>query len=282
MSRRLALKTFVKKDEAYHFSRMEIGQIQKTNLHDHDFSELFWIESGNGLHWIDGKQRALGPGALVFVLPDDFHTVGATLPGEKLAICNLAFPTRAWRAMVKRHLGKDAGWFRRGIPERREHSLPPQAFDFLLRAGLELAFAPRSGLMLERFFLNLWVALHESKASPHLRTPQWLSEAVLRVEREGLFREGPQALTRLCARSQEHVVRESKRWLQKTPTILINEMRMRHAATRLSTTQAEIVDICYDCGFENLGYFYALFHKCHGMTPRRYRLISQSIVRPIS
>lgn len=101
------------------------------------------------------------------------------------------------------------------------------------------------------------------------------------MEREGLFREGPQALTRLSARSQEHVVRESKRWLQKTPTILINEMRMRHAANCLSTTQKEIVDICYDCGFENVGYFYALFQKFHGMTPRRHRLMSQSIVRPV-
>ena len=63
-------------------------------------------------------------------------------------------------------------------------------------------------------------------------------------------------------------MRESKRWLKKTPTRLINEMRMRHAATALSTTQQEIIDICYDCGLENVGHFYTLFRQTYGMTPR--------------
>lgn len=158
MSNRLALRNHVRRNEAYHFAKTEVGPLRKNNLHNHDFSELFWIESGKGIHWIDGEKRAIGPSTLIFVLPEDFHTLGVTSPEEKLVICNLAFPTRTWRAVVKRHLGWDVGWFSRGVPERRERLLSPQAFDFLRRAGLELAFAPRSSLMLERFFLNLWVA----------------------------------------------------------------------------------------------------------------------------
>jgi AraC family cel operon transcriptional repressor len=280
MSSRLTIKTYLKKDEFYHFAKLEIGLIQKKSRHDHDFSELFWIESGQGIHWLAGEKRPIRAATLIFVRPDDFHTVGAGRAEEKIVICNLAFPTRIWREVARRHATWGADWFGRGDAARREHSLSAAAFAFLRQAGPELAAAPRSRLMLERFFLNLWVALRETGPAPHPRAPVWLAEAVRRVEREGLFREGPPALTRLSARSQEHVVRECQRWLRKTPTALINEMRMRHAATRLSATQSEIIDICYDCGIENVGHFYTLFQKFHGMTPRQYRLRSQSIVRP--
>jgi AraC-like DNA-binding protein len=282
MQARFRLKNFVKKNEVYYFSRMEIGPVQESSLHDHDFMELFWVESGPLLHWIQGEKRWIDPGTLIFVLPEDFHTLGFADPRQETVISNLAFPRSVWRQLRQRHLRKQANWYCNGAPQKREHALSPAAFDFLRRAALEMVSAPRSGLMLERFFLNLAVAFQGPGVFPAGRAPDWLAMAVNRMEQEGLFREGPPALTRLSGRSQEHVVREAKRWLRKTPTVLINEMRMRHAAAALSTSRREIVDVCYDCGLENVGHFYALFRKSYGMTPRQYRLSSQSIVRPVS
>jgi AraC family cel operon transcriptional repressor len=277
---RLRLKKHLKRGEVYHFSRTELGPIEETGRHDHDFWEIFWVESGQCLHWIEGEKRLIDPGTLIFVRPEDLHTVGAAEPGKETVICNLAFSGRSWRPVRKKYLGNRSGWFRGGTPERRERELSAAACDFLRRAGLEMVSAPRSNLMLERFLLNLAVALQAPEALSPNRAPDWLASAVARVEEKGLFREGPVALTRLSGRSQEHVVREAKRWLRKTPTALINEMRMRHAAAVLSTTRREIIDVCFDCGLENVGHFYTLFRKTHGMTPRRYRLSSQSIVKP--
>ena len=281
MSSLLRWKSVIKRnDAAFHFSKMGLNRLEKGNLHDHDFTELFWVESGRVIHWIEGDKRLIDPGTLIFVRPEDFHTVGTADGSEEAVICNLAFPSRWWRVIRQRHLRKQADWFCGGPPVKREHVLPTAAFDFLRRAGMEMSSAPRSALMLERFFLNLAVALQPPETLSLSRAPQWLTAAVNRVEQERFFREGPAALTRLSGRSQEHVVREAKRWMKKTPTVLINEMRMRHAAASLSTTQREIIDVCYDCGLENVGHFYALFRQSYGMTPRRYRLSSQSIVRP--
>jgi AraC-like DNA-binding protein/quercetin dioxygenase-like cupin family protein len=282
MSARLRLKNHVRKNEIFHFSKMGLGPLERSSLHDHDFSELFWVESGRVIHWIRGEKRMIDPGTLIFVRPEDFHTVGAADPKEESVICNLAFPSRVWRFIRQRYLRKQPDWYCGGAAQKREHILSPVSLDFLRRAGLEMISAPRSGLMLERFFLNLAVALQPPEALSSIRAPHWLTGAVSRVEHEGLFRKGPGALTQMSGRSQEHVVRESKRWLHKTPTILINEMRMRHAAAHLSTTQQEIIDICYDCGLENVGHFYTLFRQTYGMTPRRYRLSSQSIVKPVN
>ncbi len=153
--------------------------------------------------------------------------------------------------------------------------------DFLRHAGLELIAAPRTVLFLERFLLNLaYVLCGPEEESKNL--PQWLREAAEQIEKEELFREeaGGKSLARIARRSAAHVAREVRRHLGKTPTDWVNEMRMRHAAQLLAGTRREILDICGDCGFENVSYFYALFRVQYAMTPLTYRRRSGLIVRP--
>ena len=279
MALKFLLRDFLRKNETWHFSRIDLGPPERRNLHSHDFPELFWVESGRGVHWIHGEKRPLAPGMLVFILPKDVHTLGSLSGRDPMVICNLAFATSRWRTVQRRFFKQGEPWFRGGNPALREHALGPRPLEFLRQAGQEMLTAPRSALRLERFFLNLAVVLEKAQATPGEGAPGWLEEALERIEREGLFREGPSALIRLAGRSQEHVVRETRRWFQRTPTALVNAMRMRHAARCLASTRMEIVDVCYDCGLENLGHFYALFQEFHGVTPRRFRLMSQAIVR---
>ena len=281
-TRLLHIRDYVPKGSAFHFARIELGEIDLEHRHDHDFMELFWIESGRGTHWINGRERILDSGSLIFVLPQDLHVIGSAAPGERTLLCNLAFPIAGWKPMKDHHLCDEPGWFRPGPSERRERRVSERTLDFLRHAGVEFTLSPSSRLMLNRFFLNLAAALREEEevqARIGGGIPPWLQQALIRVEREGLFRLGPSALTDAAGRTQEHVVREARRWLGKKPTELINEMRMRHAARLLGGTQQEILDISADCGIENVSHFYALFRKSHGMTPRHYRLRSQMIVR---
>ena len=44
-------------------------------------------------------------------------------------------------------------------------------------------------------------------------------------------------------------------------------------------TDRKILDIALECGLGNLGYFYRLFAKQYGLTPRQYRLRQQALVR---
>jgi len=52
---------------------------------------------------------------------------------------------------------------------------------------------------------------------------------------------------------------------------LINELRVKRAAFELAATDRDIAAIAFDCGFENLSYFYRRFRQFHGKSPRIYR-----------
>jgi AraC family cel operon transcriptional repressor len=258
---------------------MDPGPLSLKNRHSHDFPELFWVEEGRGVHLVGGVQRKIDSGMLIFVRAEEIHTIGAAEAGGAFRICNLAFPAQAWEFFRRRYLEKGDDWFRVGKPERREWRADASLFGFLLRSGPELAAAPRSRLVLERFLLNLAFAHRGGEKEPAPGMPAWLRESAGRVEREGRFREGAPALARAAGRSAEHVARETRRLTGKTPTGWVNEMRMRHAARLLGGTQREILDVCGECGFENVSHFYALFRAHHGMTPLHYRRRSGGIVR---
>ena len=51
----------------------------------------------------------------------------------------------------------------------------------------------------------------------------------------------------------------------------INEYRIKQAITLLQATDAPIMEICLDCGFNNLGNFLREFKKHTGFTPLQYR-----------
>lgn len=60
----------------------------------------------------------------------------------------------------------------------------------------------------------------------------------------------------------------------KTYTELVQEKRLMQAAYLLRNTTLSITDISLDIGYNNFSYFYRIFKKRFGMTPRDYRILS--------
>lgn len=58
----------------------------------------------------------------------------------------------------------------------------------------------------------------------------------------------------------------------KTYTELIQIKRLNQAAYLLENTGISVADIGYFVGYENLSYFYRIFKKHYGLTPRHFRL----------
>lgn len=56
----------------------------------------------------------------------------------------------------------------------------------------------------------------------------------------------------------------------------VNEIRIRRAAEMVISTDNLIMDICLDCGFNNLGNFLREFKKYTGTTPRLYKKENRS------
>ncbi len=56
-----------------------------------------------------------------------------------------------------------------------------------------------------------------------------------------------------------------------SPMQYVNTVRLTVASILLITSNNKIVDIAFECGFNNIGNFINLFKRHHGMTPSQYR-----------
>ena len=267
---RLKWTTFASHDEVFHIARHIYRGQPKGKPHSHAYSELFWYESGQGWHEVDGVRKQSSVGDLIFIRPDDTHALG-TQGAHKFTIVNLQFLTSNV-ARLSRTYGDTIArfWPKEGPPVKlRLHDHQLRALKEMTR---DLAGSERTRTVLDRFLLNFLHMLEPgSPANTADPTPAWLSAACKEIKDPAHFYLGTREFARLCKRGPEYVARSTQRYLGRSPSDIVNSARMDYAATQLLMTDTEIVEISLTCGYESLSYFYKLFKKRFGMSPRLYR-----------
>jgi len=246
------------------------NRIRSFPLHTHDFAEVFWIAEGRATHLANGSRIPLHEGTVTLIRPDDEH--GFSAGGEGFVICNVAFPIVVLKSLRKSCFPHDKAFWggSQALPWQRVTS-PAQAR--LLNAGFEeLAAGPPQPWAITRFLLNL---LHALQVTPegfeHCDLPQWLRRACRDIRDPRHFAGGTPQFARLAGRCPEHVAREMRRLTKRSPTDVVNEARMRHAASQLLLSDKTILDIALECGFQSVGHFYKIFQAAYGTSPRAYR-----------
>jgi len=249
--------------------------------HDHDFHELFWVEESEGIHQINGRPVPLRSGDLILVRAPDSHAFSTGGRSEPLRIVNFAFHTRVWTHLRKRYFNGASIFFSASSLAARSYTLDEYQLAALRQAASLLRSGLRDRLQTESFLLNVLALLKADRFNAELKAaPTWVREACTAISTDRRFAGGMPALSKLAGRSPEHVAREFRRHLNRTPTDIINDARMSYAADRLATSEEDIVTIALDCGLENLGHFYRLFHTRFGSTPRAYRLQQRAVFPP--
>lgn len=266
--------------EAYQFTRKELSPDPPVIEHCHNFYELMLIEQGQTHHWINGVEEVLDHGHLVFLRPADSHALQA-VPGTGARILNVMFRAETAAHLVERYGDEVAGrffWQMGQLPVTLR--LRGSQRERAVNAMLTLATTHRSLARIEHFLLS--VMTHVLYASDVIddRAPAWLIAACRAVRDPRVFRKGAIGFLEAAGRSQEHVCRQTRRYLGLSPTQYVNRIRIQHAAMLLSGTDAPLSVLAADCGFENLSYFHRLFLQQYGTTPRIYRLRHQSTSPP--
>ncbi len=239
-------------------------------LHDHDFHELFWVEEGEGLHHVNGEARPLRAGDIVLVRPEDVHGLEATR--APFVFTNFAFRSAIWRRLHARHFGRRPVLFAARAVAAREYRPSAAAFAAIREMTRALLGARADALAVEAALLPVLALLDQAgRESKGKSVPAWLLELRQRVQEPRVFQGGVAALVELAGYSGEHLARSAQKHLGKTPTQLLNDARLGFAAQQLVGTERKIPDIIADCGFENVGHFYRLFHARFGVSPARYR-----------
>jgi len=259
----------------------DLAQREPGEAHDHDFHELFWVEESEGIHWINGRAVPLHSGDLVLIRAPDTHAFSTGGKSEPLRIVNFAFHSRVWTHVRQRYFNGAAVFFSEPSLSDRIYRLDEYQLTAIRQAASLLRSGLRDRLQAETFLLSVLALLKADRFNAGLKAaPSWLREACTQIGTNRNFAGGMPALSRLAGRSPEHIAREFRRHLNRTPTDIINDARMSHAADRLATSDEDIVAIALDCGLENLGHFYRLFRARYGSTPRAYRLQQQAVVPP--
>ncbi|MBM7565860.1 helix-turn-helix domain-containing protein [Paenibacillus sacheonensis] len=268
---------------AYHKSIKSI-----TDMHDHDFYEIFLITKGTVMHLINGKKERLEAGTLCFVRPSDKHCYAGD-GNRSVEMLNLAFSSRMVIAMfafldggieMDRLLNgpmpmvKQIGTYQTEIIRDKIHEITvlPGMHKKQIRSEIRVLVAD---IMMSCFS-------DRPDALAAVAVPDWLVDLANEMRIKENFAEGLQRLYELSGKSPEHLTRVIKKCFGKTPTEWINEIRLQYAANLLMQTDDAIVAICMEAGYENLSHFYHLFKERYDCTPAKFRKGNRKVAIPAS
>jgi len=247
-------------------------------VHRHDFPEVFWIEQGALVHTVNQVKQELHAGTGVLIRPDDAHGFRCLKDGGRLV--NVAFTAPLLRQFRERYYADaSTAWPWRGEKLPAQFQMQSEDRPRLAWLAEELAHGPQNRLRLEAFLTGLLLCLERGGGAAIEGLPDWLRSALLAFTRPEHLAGGVPHLAKLAGRSQEHINRVVRKHIGRTTTDLLNQLRLEYASRELTMSARPILDIALDAGFENLSYFYRLFNRCFGATPRQFRIKKQMLMR---
>ncbi len=258
-------------DDAFIISRLTLHKGRKIRKHSHDFAEIHWVDQGKALHWVNGKSMPMGPNHLLMIRPSDEHAFQCGLDHDFVFVV-LAFPAEILRHIRERYFAASSLFYGGTQPQPEMIELDGSLIERLNEQADILANAPRNLFHLERFLLNMLFMI-DSHSLPMVPVvcPNWLRRAYGLIQHPQALSGGLKAFRQLCGKSDAHISKACKKWLNATPSQIINKFRMDYAAKELAMSNRAIVDISLECGFDSLSHFYHLFKQQHGITPKEYR-----------
>lgn len=279
--KRFRLREQIEKPQVFHYARSCFDEGILGPAHSHDYYEIFFIESGEGTHHVNGRTQVLTRGSLVFIRPErDIHAFS----GHALVKLTIAFPRSVFSHLCERYFGGNASFYgREKMP--RLISLDRRGYERFLSFVEKLDRLRRDLRTLETCLLNLFDAFciareskpFSKKMSADEDWPDWVKKGLKEIAKPEHFQRGTRGLAALAGKNAAYVSREIRKWTLKSPRDWVTEARLDYAAKELELGEKDILSIALDCGYRNLAHFYKLFQKRFGMTPWRFRRSSRLI-----
>ena len=241
--------------------------------HYHNYYEIFLVVKGDVEHYINGATQKLSPGSLLFIRDFDIHH-HTPVNGNYFEHINMAFRKEIFEEMLN-YLGD--GFSKTELLTAQYSpfiNLLPRECDKVMYSLLELNTYTDPGkattqmrLLLMNIFMKYFQNFEEDKTD----VPLWLEIMYEKMKKPDNFIYGTDKMIEISGKSREHISRMLKKYYNVTPADYVNELRLNHAVNLMMTSNLSITEICYECGFSNLSWFYSLFEKKFNKSPSRYR-----------
>ena len=271
---KLTLQQFVNNSSHEYVSIIERHR-QLRIEHTHDYFELFLVNSGFACHFVNGANQMIKKGTLVFIRPEDSHYYSSMSPDFR--IMNMLLSKEIVSTLFD-FLGEGYNpdfFYSSPLPQKVQLSQPE--YEYVVNELEKLVLSKRVfKSTCETYFrialFNIFtMGFPLAPVSQHTNIPDWLRWLVLEMMKKENFITGLDAMKRLSNRSYEHMARACRKYLHKTPTELINELRIDYAAKEIISSGESITNICYNSGFQNLSHFYHVFKSQYGCPPVEFK-----------
>ncbi|MCF7885227.1 MAG: AraC family transcriptional regulator [Candidatus Marinimicrobia bacterium] len=257
-----------------------------TKAHTHEFAEFFLIIEGKIRHIINGEQQELETGTLVFIRPSDRHYF-EQFNNSACKLINVAFKLE-FLLDLSQYLGNDyfmrnytgpviSPIFKLSLKETENLANELIRMNTLQRTSTDLARL-KIKILLARIFSNYFL---EQPSHMTRNLPPWFENLCNSMNKIKNLKKGLQHMKKEAPCTQEHLCKCFQKYMDRTPTDFITELRIKKAAQKLIETDKKILAISLQLGFQSLSYFYKMFKKYYGVSPGRYRKISQQNEIPI-
>jgi len=270
----LEFKNFAVNNRKYYTADLKLAKNGYNTGHTHDFYEFIVVIKGEFREFNDEENILLTKRSVHFIHPDNKHYFVATNQYNTNILRNIAIQKEFFEDCMN-ELNQE---LTENIFQYFElDEINFQSYKYKTEQLLKLNHDEDANLYLVKNILSdLFIFSFLNKNNRH-NIPEWLQRVYLEIQQDKNYIEGLSRLVGLSGKSQEHLTREFKRYYGITPSEHINSIRLQEAAYMLRTSQEKIIDIIYECGFQNVSYFNRLFKEKYGIKPREYRDSNKNI-----
>lgn len=230
--------------------------------HSHDYFEIFTVTKGAITHQVNGVTEIVRHQESVFVCKQDNHMLSGD---ENSEVLNIAFSDSLFLRIQALF---DARLLTRKV------QLEQNDIDYMLRNIRQLTASPDAKfaeIILKSLLVNLIGVFIHTSPNYSNNYPMWFQDFLNKLTNVDIFTSDINSIQALTDKSPEHLSRTFRQYRNTTLTHYLLDLKLNYAMRLLITTTHPILDICFEAGFANLGYFYRCFKSKYGIPPQKYR-----------
>ncbi len=261
------------------FCRSVYAKNENFRLHYHDFFEIFLTVSPNVQHNINGVTHHLAENTLVFIRKWDVHSF-SNFNSNDISFVNFAFSEQLLNELFS-YLSDGfcsnellSTKFPPSIqlsPADSQHILNRfNQLNPIFNSDLQSQKFQSRILLFELFTRYFFKYIHKS-APENDDIPLWLKKLNLKMQNQTNFSKSSEHMIELSGKSRAHLGRMLKKHYNKTIPDYLNDIRLNYWAQALVSSEVPVIDLCYECGFENISWAYTLFKRKYGVPPLQFR-----------
>ena len=243
-------------------------------VHYHDFYEFTLVETGDSIHYINGRYIPIGRSSLTFVRPPDTHCY-MNYKSDIYTMYNMRISVGVYNE-INAFLGGVLDSL--SVPELPVSTfISEMSMERYTSALRQLRSEPpssRRGAELKSIWCGMFFELLNAGESAPL-LPEWMN-TILDVIRGNYTSEiDMRSISCKAGVSHEHVCRCFRKYLGITPSQYVNSLRLEKAAYLLISTNMDVLRISFEVGFNNVSYFCRQFGDYFHISPSKYRALRE-------